>query len=186
MALLPLRRSAKEIRDPQVVEALLQAAPVGRLGTVGADGSPRIKPLNFAWHRGRVYVHSAREGEKIEDIRRDPRVCFEVDQPLAYVKARTQPCRATYLYRSVVLLGRAALVEDPAERREGLDALLAKYQPGEVLPPYPPEKLVVTAVLRIDPQVVVGKEDLGSGAVRDRILQALERGARLPLVFEEG
>lgn len=186
MEAFPLRRSAKQIRDPEVVEALLRTAAVGRLGTVGADGSPRIKPLNFAWHRGKVYFHSARAGEKMADIHRDPRVCFEVDQPLAYVGAQIQPCQATYLFRSVVLRGRAVPVDDPAERREALDTLMAKYQPGSVPWSYPPDKLSVTAVVRIDPEEVVGKEDLGEGAQRTAVLRALEEYRSLPLTLEGG
>ena len=59
-----MRRSRKEIRDSQVVEGLLGSALVGRLGTVGEDGAPRVKPLNFAWHAGRVYFHSAERGRR--------------------------------------------------------------------------------------------------------------------------
>lgn len=176
-----MRREKKEIRDRGTIDAVLATAAVGHLGTLGADGWPRIKPLNFAWHRGRVYFHSAREGEKIRDIGRDPRVCFEVDQPLAYVRARTQPCQATYLFRSVILRGRAGLVEDPEERQEALAALMAKYQPGEDWSRFPEDKLGLTAVVRIDPGEVVGKEDLGTEAQRQAIEAALAVGTPFPL-----
>jgi nitroimidazol reductase NimA-like FMN-containing flavoprotein (pyridoxamine 5'-phosphate oxidase superfamily) len=159
----------------------LGSAATGRLGTLGADGWPRIKPLNFAWHGGRIYFHSAREGEKIRDIAREPRVCFEVDQPLAYVRARSQPCQATYLFRSVLLRGRAALVENAWERQEALAALMTKYQPGTQWPEFPVDKLALTAVVRIDPEEVVGKENLGTAAQRQAILGALAAGTPLPL-----
>lgn len=171
--------------DAGVLETLLRTAWVGRCGTVGEDGGPRVKPLNFVWHAGRVYFHSAREGEKIRDLRREGRVCFEVDQALALVRARTQPCRATCLYRSVILRGRAVLVEDETERRGALDALLEKHQPGSSLPGYPPEKLALTAVVRIDADEAVGKEDLGTDAQRERILRALRDGELLPLLLDE-
>jgi len=183
---VPMRRSRKAILDPTVIESLLRTAAVGRLGTTGADGYPRIKPVNFAWSGGRVYFHSAREGEKIQDLLRDSRVCFEVDQPLAYVRARTQPCRATYLFRSVLLRGRASLVAEQAERREALDALMAKYQPGSDLSAYPPATLELTAVVRIEPEEVVGKEELGTDEQRQVILAALGSGSPLPLALSEG
>lgn len=182
MDTVPMRRVRKELRDPAVIEELLRTASVGRLGTTGADGYPRIKPVNFVWHRGRVYFHSAREGEKIRDFMRDPRVCFEVDQPLAYVSACTQPCAATYLFRSVLIRGRASLVEDGVERRAALDALMEKHQPGSALPGYPEDKLALTAVVRIDPEEVVGKEDLGTDHHRRAVLEAL--GAKTPLPIE--
>ena len=46
---------------------------------VGRDGHPMVKPLDFAYHDGNIYFYSAKEGEKIEDVKRDNRVCFEVD-----------------------------------------------------------------------------------------------------------
>lgn len=81
-----MRKWKKEIRDKTVIIEILNTCHVGRLGTIGKDGYPIVKPLSFAYHDGRIYFHTAKEGEKIEDIKRDNRVCFEVDLPIAYVK----------------------------------------------------------------------------------------------------
>jgi len=69
-----MRRAKKEIQARAVVDNLLNTCPVGRLGTIGNDGYPRIKPLNFVYLNGKIYFHSAKEGEKIDDIIRDNRV----------------------------------------------------------------------------------------------------------------
>ncbi len=98
-----MRRANKEIKDTNVIIELLNTCHVGRLGTVSGDGYPMVKPLNFAYHEGKLYFHTAQEGEKIEDIRRDDRVCFEVDLPIALVKSGGSPCRAEYLFRSVII-----------------------------------------------------------------------------------
>jgi len=176
-----LRRGNKEIKDRAVVEGLLRTCPVGRLATNGKDGYPRVKPLNFSYYDGKIYFHSALEGEKIEDIKRDDRVCFETDLPIAYIKARRQPCKADYLYRSVIIKGRASLVSDPEERAAAFRSLLEKYQPEGVAGAYLQEKLGITAIVRIDVQEMTGKEDLGTGEVRDRVLAALENNDPLPL-----
>jgi nitroimidazol reductase NimA-like FMN-containing flavoprotein (pyridoxamine 5'-phosphate oxidase superfamily) len=83
-----MRRSKKEIRDRNVIVELLNTCSVGRLGTVTQNGYPMVKPLNFVFHDEKIYFHTAKEGEKIEDIRRDSRVCFEVDLPIALVEQR--------------------------------------------------------------------------------------------------
>lgn len=184
-----MRQQKKEIVDRKVIEALLVRAAVGRLGSAGNDGFPRIKPLNFVYLDGAVYFHSAREGEKIDDILRDSRVCFEVDLPIAYVKGtREDPCRASCLYQSVIIYGRAVLVTSEPERRRALAELMRKYQPGGGYGEFLEARLGVTAVVRIAIERMSGKEDLGKGALRERVQGALEAGAQLPvdLPGEEG
>lgn len=180
-----MRKIKKRLTDVTVMTELLQTAPVGRLGTIGRDGWPNIKPLNFACNDWRIYFHCAGEGEKLEEIRRDPRVCFEVDLPIAYVKGRQEnPCRASYLYRSIIIRGRATVVEDSAEKRRGLDLLMAKYQPEGGYGAYLEEKLELTTVVRIEIDEISGKEDLGKDDMRERVLAALAAKAVLPLVID--
>jgi nitroimidazol reductase NimA-like FMN-containing flavoprotein (pyridoxamine 5'-phosphate oxidase superfamily) len=92
-----MRVSKKEIKDKAVITELLSESLVGRLGTIGKDGYPVIKPLNFVYSEGNIYLHSAREGEKIEDIKRNSRVCFEIDLPIGYAKSTGSPCSTDYL-----------------------------------------------------------------------------------------
>ncbi len=180
-----MRQAKKAITDPKMLQDILRSCRVGRLGTNGKDGWPRVKPLNYVLHEGRIYFHSAREGEKIDDIRRDDRVCFEADQPLAFVRgAADNPCRAEYLYRSVIIRGRARIVEDEGERRMALSALMAKYQPGGGYGPFREEKLAITAVVRIDSEETTGKEDLGKGPHRDMVLELLRKGSPVPWVLD--
>ncbi len=179
-----MRKSTKEIKDRDVTTGLLGCCHVGRLGTVGRDGYPMVKPLNFAYHSGSIYFHTAREGEKMEDIRGDDRVCFEVDLPIAYVRGGENPCRAEYLYRSVIIRGRARLVEDRDEKIFGLKCLMEKYQPEGGYGEFSEEKLEMTGLVRIDIEEMSGKEDLGKGGTRERLLRALEEGAPLPVVIE--
>lgn len=180
-----MRKANKEIKDRSVIEHLLRTSHVGRLGTNGKDGYPRIKPLNYVYDRGVIYFHSAREGEKIEDIRRDDSICFEVDLPIAFVKgAPDNPCRAEYLYRSVIIYGRAAEVEDEAERRRALKSLMEKYQPAGGYGEFLESKLAVTAVVRINMERITGKEDLGKDHIREAAHAALQSGAALPITLE--
>lgn len=163
-----MRQGKKEIHDSAAIIELLNTCHVGRLGTVGGDGYPMIKPLNFAYHDNRIYFHTAKEGEKIEHIKRDNRVCFEVDLPIAYVKAKNQPCEAAYLYQSVIIRGRASFVEDDEERLFALRHLMRKYQPEGGFGDYPKEKLAMTGVVRIDIEEMKGKEDLGEERSQER------------------
>lgn len=179
-----MRRSEKAMADRGAVEAVLGACAVGRLGTVGPDGWPMVKPVNFVYDRGRLYFHTAREGEKIEHLRAEPRVCFEAHQPVAYVRPRAQACEADYLFRSVIARGRAVFVEDPEEKREALRLLMDKYEGPGRWPPLPEDKVAAVGIVRIDVEELVGKEHLGRGSLRERAEEALGGAAALPAVLE--
>lgn len=171
-----MRRAEKQIVDPELVAEVLGACHVGRLGTVGRDGYPRVKPLNYVYEEGRIYFHTAREGEKIEDLARDERVCFEVDLPLAYVRPSSEACQANYLFRSVIALGRARLVQEEAEKLEALTLLMKKYGGPSQPASFSEKGLKAVGVVRIDLEQVVGKEHLGEGSLREAALDALARG----------
>jgi nitroimidazol reductase NimA-like FMN-containing flavoprotein (pyridoxamine 5'-phosphate oxidase superfamily) len=155
-----MRRDKKEIKDPNVITELLKTAPVGRLGTVGQDGSPMIKPLNFIYNDRKLYFHTALTGEKIEDIRRDNRIVFEVDQPIAYVAGDQNPCGAKYLYRSVIIRGRVTIIEEKEEKIRALKGLMEKYQPEGGYGDFLEEQLSITGVMRIDIWEMTGKQDI--------------------------
>ena len=180
-----MRKLNKRITDLAVIFSLLDTCHVGRLGTISSDGWPTIKPLNFAHLDWRIYFHCALEGEKIDDIRRDNRVCFEVDLPIAYVKGQPDnPCRAEYLFRSVIIRGRAAIVADRAEKIVALNCLMRKFQPGVIFADYGYDKLDITGIVRVDIDDLSGKEDLGKDALREQALRALAAGGPFPVVLE--
>jgi len=179
-----MRISKKEIKDRQVVTGLLLQCPVGRLGTVGKDGYPMVKPLNFVYHEEKIYFHSAKEGEKIEDITRDSRVCFEIDLPVTFVRSAGVPCKADYLYRSVIIKGRACIVTERFERLSALEWLMKKYQPEGGYGAIPEDKLQLTAVVRIEIEEMVGKEDLGKDTEREAVLNLMKNAALQPADLE--
>jgi uncharacterized protein len=176
-----MRRAEKAVTDPRRIEEILWTCATGRLATVGLDGYPMVKPLNFAFDGRSIYFHTAQEGEKIEHIRRESRVCFEADLPVAYVAAGSEPCQADYLFLSVIVKGRAALVAGEEEKRAALDLLMRKYQPEGGYGEYPPEKFRRVGVVRVDVEEITAKEHLRDGALRESALEALRGNAPLPL-----
>lgn len=159
-----MRRYKKEITDRDAILEILESAHVGRLGTVGSDGYPMIKPVNYVFSNNKVYIHSALEGEKIQDIKRDDRVVFEVDIPIAYVKGIKNPCSAKFLYKSVIMKGTAVICENPQERIAALTRLMEKYQPGGDYGDFLAAKLALTGVIRIDIWEITGKQDTEGSA----------------------
>jgi len=156
-----MRRREREIRNRETIAAILEQSPVGRMATVNRKGFPVIKPVNFVYWDGKIYVHSSRRGEKMTDIRRGSFVCFEVDEPIAYVAAQGPACKASYYYRSVIAKGKAVLVRSKDKKLKILERIMEKYQPEGGYEGIPEELLKKTAVIEISIQEITGKENLG-------------------------
>ncbi len=127
-----MRRKFNEMTDKKAIEAILLGSRIGRLATLGQDGYPYITPVNYVYRRGAIYFHCALQGEKLDNLQRDPKVCFAVDRPLAYLDggfdAKMAVCDVSQYYQSVVIRGRAELIVDIAEKVEALNALMASHE----------------------------------------------------------
>jgi len=110
-----------EVTDREEMKRILASSNIGRLATGGADGYPYITPVNFVFFKEFVYFHSSPKGEKMDNIGRDPRVCFEVDIPLAYLEVnfnpKKNPCLTSQLYHCVIIRGKARVALMQAARQ---------------------------------------------------------------------
>lgn len=136
--------------------ALLDREAVGRLATLGEDGYPYVTPVHFAWHAGVIYIHGLAAGEKLRNLQRDPRVGFVVDG-MTGLNHGDGPCATNTTYESVIIRGRAALVEDPDVKTAALDAIVAKYTPQHIGKGYPANMMQMTAVITISVESRTGK-----------------------------
>ncbi len=111
------------------MEALLERVLVGHLGLC-VDGEPYVVPIGFVYHDGRIYFHSYPRGRKIEAMRCNPRVCFQVEEVGRLLPGAT-PCKFSVEYRSVIIYGRVRFLEEAEERLKALRMLLRKYGASE-------------------------------------------------------
>ena len=156
-----MRRRDRELKNKETILGILEQSPVGRIATVNRKGYPVIKPVNFFYWDRKIYLHSSTKGEKISDIRRGSPVCFEVDEPIAYVAAIGPACTSTYYYRSVIAKGNAVIVSRVDKKSEILERLMKKYQPEGGYEGVTKEILKRTAVIEISIREMTGKEHLG-------------------------
>ena len=156
-----MRRRDRELKNTETLLAILEQSPVGRIATVNRKGYPVIKPVNFVYWGGKIYLHSSTKGEKISDIRRGSFVCFEVDEPVAYVAVIEPACKSTYYYRSVIIKGNAVIVNQVGKKSGILERLMKKYQPEGGYEGVTREILERTAVIEISIREMTGKEHLG-------------------------
>lgn len=123
-----MRRSNREITSIEEIEQVLRDSKVCRLAMVDA-GMPYIVPLNYGYEDHVLYFHCAREGRKIDILKKNNVVCFEVDTDMVVVEGPVA-CDYTAQYRSVIGTGKAFFVTDYDEMKKGLDILMQQYVKG--------------------------------------------------------
>src|SRR5919109_2941922 len=121
-----------EIKSKHKIAEFLNSQPVGRIASLDGNGYPQVIPMNFVYHDGAVYMHSHPFGEKLDNIRRNPNVGFEVDQHICFLPSYyfhpTDASQADTLYISIVIKGIAEIVQRNEEKALALNALMEKYQ----------------------------------------------------------
>lgn len=150
-----VRRSRQRARaDRADLRALLTRAVICHLGLV-TDGIPLVLPMAYGvdWSGadpyGTLYLHGSVAGRGMRAAE-DRTVCVTVTEVDGLVLARSGFHHSAN-YGSAVILGRARLVDDPAERRRALDLIVDHLVPGRAATLRPPtrKELAATAVLAL-------------------------------------
>jgi hypothetical protein len=149
-----MRRKDREITDKEEMEMILDAAPVCRVG-MADDGEPYVVPLCFGYEDGSIFIHSAPEGEKITLLRKNPRVCVEVDLTAGPIPSEN-PCAWEMHYKSVICMGTAIFLSGSDEKQEALDCILRHYGAGPY--PFTETALAKVCVIRINVDTMTGKK----------------------------
>ena len=176
-----------EIKSKKKVIEFLSSQQTGRISSIDENGFPQIIPMNFVFINDAVYMHSHIRGEKLDNIRRNQKVGFEVDKSLeflpSYFSDPTDASLADTLYISVVMKGNASIVLDKEEKTIALNGLMEKYQPEGGYEPIKPDMDVLKGVevIKIVPESLRGKYKIGQNMdMKSRIdlaKQILERNS---------
>lgn len=112
-----MRRSAQKISDNETLK-ILSESKMGVLALSGDDDYPYSLPVNYVLYNGKIYIHCAREGHKLDAIGRNEKVSMSV----VYADEILQE-KFTTLYKSVIVFGRARIITDENEIVPALEAL---------------------------------------------------------------
>lgn len=119
-------RRKEQVLSQEECLAVLDRGTSGVLAVHGDDGYPYAVPLSYAYEDGKLWFHCARTGHKLDAILRDPKVSFCVVD-----RDQVVPLEYTTYFRSVILFGKARVLEDPVEVRAALDKLALRYAPED-------------------------------------------------------
>jgi nitroimidazol reductase NimA-like FMN-containing flavoprotein (pyridoxamine 5'-phosphate oxidase superfamily) len=109
-------KSVEEMSKPEI-DQFLTCARVGRIGITLSE-APYIVPVGFAYSEGKIFFHSCQDGQKMEAIRANPKVCFEVDESISDGS----------LAKSVIIWGQVEVIEEKERMIPYLQKLIDKYR----------------------------------------------------------
>ena len=145
-----MTKRERQITDEKQILDILNAGKVLHLG-LAVDNEPYVVPMNYGYtyENGKLvmYLHSAVRGKKLDMIRANPKVFFEIDcdrKPFEGIK----PCQYGLSYSSVMGRGTARILEDAEEKMQAMTVLM-KTQTGKDFT-FNKELVSIVAVIRID------------------------------------
>ena len=150
-------------KDDAWVRAFLHASSHGFLATVDDEGQPFLNSNLYVFDEERhcIYLHTHRTGRTRDNLSARERVAFAV-AAMGRLLPAEEALEFSVEYSGVTVFGRGSIVEDPAEAKRALQALLDKYaphlHPGRDYRATTAEELARTAVYRIDIETWSGKQ----------------------------
>jgi nitroimidazol reductase NimA-like FMN-containing flavoprotein (pyridoxamine 5'-phosphate oxidase superfamily) len=119
-------------------------------------GRPYIIPVNYGYREGCLYVHSAPAGKKIELLRQNPEICFEVEDTIEITKG-DRACDWSTRYRSVIGYGSMEILSGEADKQYGLEVIMAQHGAPE-LKEFETKSMKAMVILKLTISSMTGKQ----------------------------
>jgi nitroimidazol reductase NimA-like FMN-containing flavoprotein (pyridoxamine 5'-phosphate oxidase superfamily) len=121
-----MRRKKQLLSQAETIE-ILQSCTSGVLAVTGDNDYPYAVPLSYAYKDGKLFFHFAKEGHKIDGIKKNSKVSFCVIKTDEVIQKTF-----TTHFRSAIVFGRARILTEDSEKRYALECLIEKYSPDYV------------------------------------------------------
>ena len=145
-----MTKRERQVTDENQIRSILDTAKVLHLG-LAVDDEPYVVPMNYGYtmEDGKLvlYLHSALRGKKLDMIRLNCKVFFEMDCDLDPFEGE-KPCQYGLAYSSVMGRGIATIVEDVEEKKKAMSVLM-KTQTGKDFS-FEDRLVSIVSVIRID------------------------------------
>ena len=152
-----MTKRERQVTDPDQIRHILDTAKVLHLG-MAVDNEPYVVPMSYGYtmEEGKlvIYLHSATQGKKLDMLRKNPNVFFEIDCDLMPFEG-VLPCQYGMVYSSVMGKGIATIVEDVEEKKHAMTVLM-KTQTGKDFS-FNDKLVSIVAVIRIDVEEYTAK-----------------------------
>lgn len=120
-------RRKKQLLSNSDSISILKKCTSGVLAVSGDDDYPYTVPLSYVYDDNKIFFHAAKSGYKLDAIKNNNKVSFCVIE-----KDDIKPEEYTTYYRSVIVFGRAFIIEDDNIKRGAIEKLALKYYPDDI------------------------------------------------------
>lgn len=156
-----MRRKDREIKSLDDVFSVVKNCEVVHVAMVD-DGKPYVVALNFGFDRKGdsliLYLHSAFEGRKMDILRKNPAVYFQMNCVNEFIKGTPEnPCSYCWRFDSVMGSGRVEFISDEAEQKYALNRIIQHLDKTEKCFEFSPQRLSKTCTYRIVSSDITGK-----------------------------
>ena len=150
-----MRKANQEITDNNVIEDILSTSKICRIAMTDAD-YPYILPFNYGYRDHCIYIHAAPEGKKIDLLKKNNKVCFEIEQKAEIVK-NDHACKWSTIYRSVVGYGEVEIITDFNQKQRGMEIIMAHYGAPENIE-FETKQINAMVILKLAISDITGKQ----------------------------
>jgi uncharacterized protein len=149
-----VRRHDREILDRKEIDDIIASEKLMHLA-LSDNNVPFIVPLFYAYDGKALYFHSAKAGTKIEIMKRNNTVCFEITVDHDIIESDIA-CDFEAKHRTVIGVGKTSFVKDDADKKRILEMIVGRFTDKKF--EFPQANFNVTTVVRIDIESVKGKK----------------------------
>jgi len=149
-----MRRKEREITDRKEIDEIIHFGKVMHLA-LSDNNLPFLVPVFYTYNGTFIYFHSAKAGTKIDIMKKNNNVCFEISIDHGIIESDIA-CDFEAKHRTVIGFGKAEFVENEEEKIAALDGIVAQFTDKKF--EYPKGNLNATAVIRINILSIKGKK----------------------------
>lgn len=153
-----MRRKDKEVTSREWMFSVLRRGLYAEIALAGTDGAPYVLPMSYGFDDGHLFIHGAMAGMKIDLLRQNPRVCFNILAKAELYRNPDDPSNVSFEFESVTGFGTARFVEDTEEKLAATRLLMEHY--GAPMNARLEAKLKATCVIAIDIEEMTGKQSV--------------------------
>lgn len=118
-------RRIKQLLPEEKTAEIMERNTAGVLAVKDDEGYPYAVPISYVYADGKVYMHSAKEGHKVDAVKNYDKASFCVID-----KDQIVPEEYTTYFRSAIAFGKVRLIEEGEEKQRAIELLGRKYNPN--------------------------------------------------------
>ena len=119
-----MRRHKQELTKEECIEILINE-PRGVLALLGDENYPYALPMSHVYADGKIYFHGAKEGHKIDAVKKEPKASYCVMN-----RGVKKADEWWYTFKSVIVFGKIRILTDRQDKIDKLTLIGNKFFPS--------------------------------------------------------